>query len=475
MSQATSVPSYSALFRSPYRALMVAALGATFLGSLDALMVVTALPSAAQDIGGVDMISIAVGATMVTICITLPLAGALIDRYGVARSFAIACVLFTVANIVGGLAPSMPVVALSRGVLGLGAGFMFAVPLGLFALYVPNTLRPRAFGLNAAMWGVSALVGPALGAALTGSVGWRWVFWVNLPLIAIVAWAARLALRTHPAHEPRHRNEPLNVIGPVLLGATVFSLLVAARNPVFALIAVVPAAAFLVYERRTRVPVFTHRPVSLAANVASLATGAAFLGAEVYLPLQLQVGFGEPIGVVAIALVLTTLGWTTGSMAAARFDAAPGDQILLGTVLVFVGTLVMAVPAGGVALPIVAYAVSGLGMGVASPALFQVVLSDGEAGREGKATSSIPLARQVGAGLGTAVAGIIFVASLSQSAVHAAEKTGAHVPAVVPAARHTFVAAALLGGLGLVACHWLRREPGRSVARRPEPADRAAA
>jgi hypothetical protein len=68
-------PSYAALFRSPYRAMMVAALGATFLGSLDALMVVTALPSAAQDIGGVDLISLAVGATMVTIVMTLPLAG----------------------------------------------------------------------------------------------------------------------------------------------------------------------------------------------------------------------------------------------------------------------------------------------------------------------------------------------------------------------------------------------------------------
>ncbi|HEY0387780.1 MAG TPA: MFS transporter [Gaiellales bacterium] len=471
----SSGPSYSALFRSPYRALMVAALGATFLGSLDALMVVTALPSAAQDIGGVDLISLAVGATMVTICMTLPVAGALIDRYGVARSFAIACVLFAGANIVGGLAPTMPIVAVARGVLGLGAGFMFAVPLGLFALYVPKELRPRAFGLNAAMWGVSALVGPALGAALTGSVGWRWVFWVNLPLIAIVAWAARLALRSHAARDRQHHGESLNVVGPVLLGATVFALLVAARDPIFAAIAIVPAVGFLVHERRTAVPVFTHRPVSLAANVTSLAAGAAFLGAEVYLPLQLQVGFGEPIGIVAIALVLTTLGWTAGSMAAARFDAAPSGQILLGSVLVFFGTLAMALPAGGVALPIVAYAISGLGMGIASPALFAVVLADGEAGREGKATSSIPLARQVGAGLGTAVAGIVFVASLSDRAVKAAEKSGSHVPAVVPAARHTFVAAALLGAIGLVACYWLRREPRPAVAARPERADRAAA
>jgi MFS family permease len=465
--------SYASLFRAPYRALMVAALGATFLGSLDALMVVTALPSAAQDIGGVDLISLAVGATMVTIVITLPLAGALIDRYGVARSFAIACVLFSSANVLGGLAPSMPVVALSRGVLGLGAGFMFAVPLGLFALYVPNELRPRAFGLNAAMWGVSALIGPALGAALTGSVGWRWVFWVNLPLIAIVAWAGRLAMQRHPPREPRHGHDPLNMIGPVLLGTTVLFLLLAARDPFFVIPAAVAAAAFLIHERRTRVPVFTHRPVSLAANVAALAAGAAFLGAEVYLPLQLQVGFGEPIGVVALALVLTTLGWTAGSMLAARVAAPPRDQILAGSAMVFAGTLAMALPVGGVAIPIAAYAVSGLGMGVASPALFETVLTDGDEGREGKATSSIPLARQVGAGLGTALAGIVFLLSLSDRAVRAAERKGAHVPAVVPAARHTYVAAALLGAIGLVACYWLRREPRPAVAARA--ADRAAA
>ncbi len=462
--------SYSALFGPSYRALMVAALGATFLGSLDALMVVTALPSAAQDIGGVDLISLAVGATMVTIVTTLPLAGAVIDRYGVARSFAIACVLFTAANVVGGLAPSMPVVALSRGVLGLGAGFMFAVPLGLFAVSVPEHLRPRAFGLNAAMWGVSALIGPAMGAALTGSVGWRWVFWVNLPMIAVVAWAARLALRSHPDRERSGTADPLNVVGPVLLGATVLLLLLAARDPLFAALAVIPAVAFLLYERRTAVPVFTHRPISLAANVAALAAGSAFLGAEVYLPLQLQVGFGERIWVVALALVLTTLGWTTGSMMAARFTTPARDQILIGSTLVFVATLVMAVPLGGVALPIVAYAFSGLGMGVASPALFAVVLADGEQGREGKSTSGIPLARQVGAGLGTAVAGIVFLASLSDAAVRAAEKSGAHVPAVVTGARHTYLAAALLGAIGVVACAWMRREPRAAVASKPDGA-----
>jgi MFS family permease len=458
----TDTPSFGALFRPPHRALVAAALGATFLGSLDALMVVTALPSAAQDIGGVNLISIAVGAAMVTIVLTLPVAGGVIDRYGAARSFAIACGLFTAANVLGGLAPSMPVVALSRAILGLGAGFMFAVPIGLFALHIPDALRPRAFGLNAAMWGVSAAIGPALGAALTGTAGWRWVFWINLPMIAGVAWAARRALRQHP--EPPHRSTaPLNVVGPLLLSLTVLPLLLTADDTRWAVLSIIPAGLFWLHERRTAVPVFTHRPVSLAANAASLSAGAAFLGAEVYLPLQIQVGFGDSIAVVAVALVLATLGWTLGSMGAARFDAWPGDQILLGTSIVFLATLAMAVPAGGVTLPVAAYAVSGLGMGIASPALFSAVLSDGDRGREGRSTSSVPLSRQVGAGLGTALAGIVFALSLSDAAIRASEHHGAHVGAVVPAARHTFLAAALLGAIGVAACYWLRRVPGRRV------------
>jgi MFS family permease len=458
-------PSYKALFRPPYATLMVAALGATFLGSLDALMVTTALPTAAQEIGGVDLIALTVGATMVTITMTLPVAGAIIDRYGVARSFAIAVAMFAGANVLGGLAPSMEVLAVSRALLGLGAGFMFAVPLGLFAVTVPASLRPRAFGINSAMWGVSAVIGPGLGAILTATVGWRWVFWVNLPLIALVALAGRAALRRHE-HRPAAETLPVNAVGPVLLGLVVLGLLTIPEA------ALIPAIAFVLHERRTAAPLFQHLPGPLAAAVAAAAAGAAFLGAETYLPLQLQVGFGLGVGAVGLALLLATIGWMTGSLAAARFHPAPGNQILLGSSLVLVGTAVMAVPAAGAALPMAGYAVSGLGMGIASPALFAAVLTAGAEGREGRATSSIPLARQVGAGLGTAAAGIAFAAALSDSAVRAAEREGAHVPEVVDAARLTFAVAALLGLVGVAACRWLRR-PEAAAVPRSEPAEAA--
>jgi MFS family permease len=161
--------------------------------------------------------------------------------------------------------------------------------------------------------------------------------------------------------------------------------------------------------------------------------------------------------------VLATIGWTAGSMSAARLGAYFGDQILWGTSLVFGATLVMALPVGGVLLPVLAYGVAGVGMGVVSPALFAAVLSDREEGREGQATSSIPLSRQAGAGLGTALAGLVFESSLSQHTVRAAEKAGAHVPAIIPGARHTYLAAALLGSVGVIACRWLRGE-ARPVA-----------
>jgi hypothetical protein len=360
---------------------------------------------------------------------------------------------------------------------------MFAVPLGLFAVSIPEPLRPRAFGINAAMWGVSALVGPLLGAVLTATVGWRWVFWINLPMIATVAWAGAMSLRGRGRPATAEGGQPLNLIGPVLLGAVVAVLLAVTRRwlPAAFLVplAIVPAALFIWHERRAAAPVFTHTANSIAANVAAFGAGVAFLGAETYLPLQLQVGFVHGIDLpgytlsgvrlVGVSLLLCTLGWTAGSMGAARVNSRPRNQILLGTALTFAGTALMAIPDGGASVPVVGYAISGVGMGIASPALFAAVLADGGEGREGRSTSSIPLTRQVGSGTGAAVAGIVFAATLSAHQIRAAEHAGAHVPAVVHAARLTYLAVTAVSAVGVVACLWLRRDLGTPGRAEPLP------
>jgi len=321
------------------------------------------------------------------------------------------------------------------------------------------------------MWGVSALIGPALGAVLTGTVGWRWVFWINLPMIAGVAWAGRLALRGRPRPAALPAGQ-LNLLGPALLGSMVAVLLAMARQalpaPLLLGLAAVLAIAFAAHERRTQTPVFTHTANSLAANASAFAAGAAFLGAETYLPLQLQVGFGHSVAVVGLALLLCTLGWTTGSMTVARIGGSLRAQVTIGTLLTAAGTLMMAIPGGGAVLPIAAYAVSGLGMGVASPGLFAVVLLDRRQGREGQATSSIPLARQIGSGVGAAIAGIVVASTLTARQLAAAQHSGAHVPAVINAARLSYLAVAGLSVLGVIACRWLGRQTRQPALSAPD-------
>jgi predicted MFS family arabinose efflux permease len=321
------------------------------------------------------------------------------------------------------------------------------------------------------MWGVSALIGPALGAILTGTVGWRWVFWINLPMIAVVSYAARLALRGRPRPAAAPTGQ-INVLGPVLLGSMVAVLLAMARHAlpaaVLGAVAVLCAVAFVVHERRTQTPVFTHTANSLAASASAFAAGAAFLGAETYLPLQLQVGFGHSVAVVGLALVVCTVGWTTGSMGVARIGGSLRVQVAIGTALTAAGTLAMAIPSGGAVLPIAAYAVSGLGMGVASPGMFALVLLDRAEGREGQATSSIPLARQVGSGVGAAVAGIVVASTLTASQFAAAQHSGAHVPAIVHAARLSYLAVAGISVLGVIACRWLGDTQRRPALTAPD-------
>jgi len=173
--------------------------------------------------------------------------------------------------------------------------------------------------------------------------------------------------------------------------------------------------------------------------VGTLASRAAWLAAAA----MAVVGFG----VLFAGVVSSVLAGATTSL-----------------LLAFILPVSLAAPASSIPDRLAGWALASVA------ALFAVVLADGDEGREGKSTSGIPLARHVGAGLGTAVAGIVFLASLSDAAVRAAEKKGAHVPAVVPGARHTYLAAALLGAIGVVAGAWMRRAPRPSVSAKPDRA-----
>ncbi len=441
-------PSYRYLLTGPYAALVLGASGATFLASLDVLMVAPALPSAARDVGGIHLYALVVGVYSVMMTAGLPVGGALNDRRGVWPTLVLGTICFTCGSFVGATAGQMWVIATARALQGLGGGLLFSVPLAAIMQFLPSYLHRHALALNAATWSASALLGPPLGSLLTEVASWRLVFLVGLPPLALSLFLARRGLRGHVPAPAEHVR--LNVIGPALLALVVLLLLLVP------LAAVVPAALFVWYERRSAQPVFPRTTNGRAVCLLAGGAGVAFVGSEAFVQLDLQAGIGWSVIAAAVPLILATCAWTIGSMTMARVHLTPRTMMGLGTAIACLGCGIMALPVeGGLAVGL-GLTVAALGMGIQSPGLFIAVV-DGAEGEEGRVTSSVPVARTIGGGVGIALAGAIVAAVAGQSALDAAEAGTGSVPAVHDGAQMAYLAAGVVCALVLPAVALLRR------------------
>jgi MFS family permease len=441
-------PSYRELLAPSRRALVLGGLGASFLASFDLLLVVTALPSAARDLGGISGFAFAAAAYAVAQVTGQPIGGALSDRAGPWRTLLVGSAAFAVGTVIGGSATSLTMIAIARLVQGFGGGLLLSVPPVLWTLYVPHRLQPHAFGLNSAVWGISALIGPPIGALLTSTIGWRFVFWVNLPALALMLLLGYLGLRGR--RPPTAAETPFALLGPALIGLTVLALL---TRPWLAL----PAfAAFLVSEWRSDLPVVPRTSWGRAVCVLALANGCTFLGMEAFLPLDLQSGVGWSVFWASMPLVTASLAWTAGSMLAARLSLTLRTQIGVGGAFVALGGLSAAVPTAGGSIVAVGYTIAGLGMGLASPALFVAVLS-GAPGAEGRETAAPPVARNVGSSVGIALGGALLLAYSSTATLRAAERGVSPLGDLHHAARLAYLTLGLASLISLPAVVWLRR------------------
>jgi MFS transporter, DHA2 family, methylenomycin A resistance protein len=242
----------------------------------------------------------------------------------------------------------------------------------------------------------------------------------------------------------------LNVVGPALLSLVVLLLLLVP------LAAVVPAALFVWHERRAAQPVFPRTTNGRAVCLLAAGAGVAFVGSEAFVQLDLQAGIGWSVIAAAVPLILATCAWTIGSMTMARVHLTPRTMMGLGTAIACLGCGIMALPvAGGLAVGL-GLTVAALGMGIQSPGLFIAVV-DGAEGEEGRVTSSVPVARTIGGGVGIALAGAIVAAVAGQAALDAAEAGTASVPAVHDGAQMAYLAAGVVCALVLPAVALLRR------------------
>jgi EmrB/QacA subfamily drug resistance transporter len=412
---------------------------AGFMTLLDISIVNVALPSIQQGLGaGENELSWIVSGYALAFGLLLVPAGRLGDARGRRPSFEVGLALFTLASIACGLAPNATLLVVARLLQGVAGGILTPQVSGLIQSLFRGEERGRAFGLFGATVGISTAVGPLLGGGIISVFGahdgWRYVFFVNVPIGLV---ALPLAHKLIP-HRPREgtRSSDLDPVGVLLLGAAVICVLLPLieqqtwHSPLRLLLYPVSAVlllAFLLWERsyraRGREPVvdlelFARRSYTLGAGVGLLYF-AGFTGVFFIYTQFLQDGLGYSALLAGLAVTPFALG--------SAVAAAIGGRLVtrLGRPLVTVGLLVVMLGLSGTyvatdlvqgrevgwaaALPLL---VAGLGSGLVITPNITLTLSDVPVRRAGIAGGVLQTGQRIGAAAGIAATGSVFYGAL---------------------------------------------------------------
>ena len=400
-----------------------------FLSALDQTIVGTALPTIVTDLGGNEFYVWAVTVYLLTSTITGPMYGKLSDQFGRRPLMMIGVGIFLIGSLLCSLSSEMWHLILFRGIQGLGAGAIFPISLAIIGdLFSPRE-RGRYQGLFGAVFGISMILGPALGGFLTDSISWHWIFLVNIP-IGLVALFVLWRLLPHTAHPERTRS--IDYLGAAVFAAAIVPFLIGLTNKqrsdwtdpsVGGLIGIglVLAVVFVWIESRAAEPMV---PLSLFRNrvvAASLAaTGLitfGFFGGIIFIPRWFQFVLGSSATISGYQMLPMMLGVIGGSIGAGQIVSRTGRYKWLicgATLMAGLGLLALTFLQADTSIGWlwVGMFVAGLGIGP-SMAVFTIIVQSAVApAMMGAATSTLTFFRQVGGSIGLALAGTIFGSSL---------------------------------------------------------------
>ena len=394
---------------------------ASFMVGLDALVVTTVLPEIRHDFGtGLDSLSWVVNAYALAFAVAI-LAGSMLgDRFGRRRVLTLGVAVFALASAVCALAPTLGVLVAARAIQGAAGGVCVPLALAIVTAATPPARRGKVIGIWGAITGIAVAIGPLVGGLVAQGLAWQWVFWLNLPVAALILVLARLVPTDAPA------SGRADLIGLLLatLGIAALTHALVRVNPASLgdaslwgelAAGLVLLAGFALWERRTPAPLvppalFRHDGF-LAACIAMAALGAGLYGAAYMLAQFIQAAIThDPLG-VGLAL----LPWTGLAVLVAPAVGRLSDKIgeapllTLGLGRQTLGAILLAVTAStnytAILGPLI---VSGLGVAIAFPASATALMRTVPAPTITVASGVGNAFRQIGAALGIAVAVAVF-------------------------------------------------------------------
>jgi MFS family permease len=406
------------LFAPARRALTIGLVLTVTLVAFEALAVVTILPVIKDDLGGLRLYGWVTSAFFLGTLVGIVVAGAESDRRGPGPPYVLGILLFSAGLVIGGLAPSMLILVLARGLQGIGAGAIPATAYAAIGRSYPEALRPRVFAVLSTAWVVPGLIGPALSALVATHLNWRYVFLGLLPLVLVAAGLALPAVRRiGPPERPTAQRARLLDAVRVSAGAGLLLAGLTGRSIVLAL--VLAAAGLLVGVRPLLrlLPAGTlraRRGLPMAVLSRGLLT-FAFFGADTYVPLAITAVRGRTTTMASLAVTAATLSWTLGSWLQERGARSLSSRqvVRAGLLVVVLGIAVLGVSlldAVPVAIAVVAWAIGGLGIGLAYSPISVTVLGLAPAAEQGRASAQLQLSDTLGTALGSGLGGVLIAA-----------------------------------------------------------------
>ncbi|HTT89127.1 MAG TPA: MFS transporter [Acidimicrobiales bacterium] len=424
---------------------LMAVCTATFMLLLDITVVNVALPAIQRSLhSSFSDLQWVVDAYSLTLAALLLTAGVIGDIRGRREVFAIGLAIFTVSSLVCGLSTTPLMLNIARGVQGTGGAVMFATSVALIASAFQGRDRGTAFGIYGAVLGGAVAVGPLVGGALTSGVGWRWIFFVNVP-IGVLAVVLTLA-KIKESRDPTGRR--IDWLGVIFFSVSLFTLVLglirgnddgwtSTKILVLFCISAVMMASFIVNELRVRQPMLDlslfRRPAMTGVSLAAFTLAASIFALFLYITFYIQDGLGYgPLAAGLRFLPITVMAFIVAPIAGKlTVKVQSRFPLSLGLLLCGAGMLLMATttPSSGWTGLLPGFVLTGVGIGLVNPVLASASVAVVPVERSGMAAGANSTFRQVGIATGIAGLGAVFADQIQQhtTAVLSATAVGREV------------------------------------------------
>ena len=406
---------------------MVGLMLGMFLSSLDQTIVSTSIYTIANDLDGLSLQAWATTAYLITSTVTTPLYGKLSDIFGRRPLYLAAIVIFLAGSLYAGSVHSMTELAIARGIQGMGAGGLLALALTIIGDIVSLKDRAKFQGYFMSVFGISSVLGPVVGGAFAGSSnilgfdGWRWVFFINLP----IGLAALVVVFLYLHLPARHAKQKIDYWGAAAITLAIVPLLLvaeqgrswgwaSAESLLCYGLGITGIVAFLLAEKRAGdyalIPLRLFRNMTFGlSSLLNFIIGIGMFGAIAMLPMYLQLVKGLTPTEAGLMMITFTIGILSGSITAGRTISASGTYRvfpILGTAILTSAAVVMGLSLGAdteLWVPGLIAVFFGLGLGFCMQPLTLAMQVSVPPKDMGVGTSSAAFFRSMGGAVGTAV------------------------------------------------------------------------